>query len=200
MREGSQKIRIYGELIVAPLEKIRPNPWNPKPSDADRSMIRQSIGRLGYKRPIVVYRVEENGEEYYRIIDGEQRWRVLAQEGVAEVEVFLIPIQDDETAKLLMINFQDARVEFDLISLAELVKQRGDLVLPYTPKQLNALFISNQTELNKKARAKEVKGIKPHDHQPITAYMCVKCGLIITKEEYEMIFGPKKEDGETNES
>jgi ParB/RepB/Spo0J family partition protein len=69
------------------LEKIIPNPEQPRRDFADLDSLAQSIKEHGLINPIAV---EQSGELYI-LIDGERRWRAAKMAGLKEIEAFVKP-------------------------------------------------------------------------------------------------------------
>jgi ParB/RepB/Spo0J family partition protein len=69
------------------LEKIIPNPEQPRRDFADLDSLAQSIKEHGLINPIAV---EEAGEMYI-LIDGERRWRAAKMAGLKEIEAYVKP-------------------------------------------------------------------------------------------------------------
>ena len=128
------------------IDKIHPNPWNPNvQTDFMYQKTRASIIKLGFVDPLTVRQV---GKEY-EIIDGEHRWKVIAElkeNGMADeereyfetnankeelqktIDTGNIPCTDlgeipDHVARQLTIVLNNTRGETDNIKLAEMVTE-----------------------------------------------------------------------------
>jgi hypothetical protein len=105
------------KLLVVEIDKIQPNPWNPKQKDtAEYKVLVEGIRVKGQRLPIVV---RELGDKY-EILDGEQRWRACQELKFKKVLVYNEGKVDDKEAKELTLWYQH-QVPFDEILLAKLV-------------------------------------------------------------------------------
>jgi ParB family chromosome partitioning protein len=88
-----------------PLERIRPNPHQPRAQFADDALaeLAASIREVGVLQPVVVRPDEEEGR--YVLIAGERRWRAAQQAGLAEIPAM---IRDEREAST---NVTEALIE-----------------------------------------------------------------------------------------
>lgn len=107
-----------GELIWLKLDELRPNTWNPNEMDEEKlEKERTSISRFGMILPIVAR--ENNG---YEIIDGENRWNVLAELGHELAPVFNLGTVPDAKAQQMTIVLNELRGEPNREKLGTLLK------------------------------------------------------------------------------
>lgn len=133
------------------LDQLRPNPWNPNVMTAAlRDKLRKEMEAHGYIVPIIVRPAGKRGGggTTYEIIDGEQRWDELRQEGIKEVDVVVRDLDDTE-ARIATVNLNELRGEWDPDGLSRLVqelrteKSLGELAerLPFTTSDLHRLSV-----------------------------------------------------------
>ena len=87
-----------GPLRRIPVTSIRPNPFQPRKSFSDDSLLTlaSSVRELGVLQPLIVRPVEgESGQ--YELIAGERRWRAASLAGLETVPVL---VQDDVNDRL----------------------------------------------------------------------------------------------------
>src|SRR5579884_2970108 len=85
----------------APIEKLKPNPRNPRRSftEAQLDELAASIKERGIIQPIVV---REAGEEY-EIIAGERRWRAAQRAGLHDVPIAIVDASDVQSLEYAII-------------------------------------------------------------------------------------------------
>jgi hypothetical protein len=104
---------------VVPIEKLRPNSWNPnKQSDFIYAKEKNSIQTFGFVDPVTV---RENGEDY-EIIDGYHRWQAAKDLGLKEISINNLGKITEANAKKLTIILNELRGEYDPLKLAEVIK------------------------------------------------------------------------------
>ncbi len=105
-----------GSVLKAPLEKIKPNPNQPRREFDQEALLElsQSIERDGIIQPIIVRRMP-NGE--FQIIAGERRWRAATIASLKEVPVIVRDADDQKVLELAIVeNIQ--REDLNPIELA----------------------------------------------------------------------------------
>jgi ParB family chromosome partitioning protein len=98
----------------APVEKLRPNPRNPRRlfTEGELEELASSIRERGIIQPIVV---REMGDEF-EIIAGERRWRAAQRAGLHDVPIAIVEATDAQSLELAIVeNVQRA----DLNALEE---------------------------------------------------------------------------------
>ncbi len=92
-----------GEVRTLPLEKIRPNPFQPRkefqPEELDD--LADSIRENGLLQPLIV-RPSPGGRDLWELVAGERRFRAVSQLGWTDVAV-LIKEVDDQTLLILAL-------------------------------------------------------------------------------------------------
>lgn len=94
----------YGEatsLPEVPIEKVRPNPKQPRRSFRDDLLheLAQSIRTQGIIQPLVVRPVGDS----FELIAGERRWRAARMAGLARVPVVIRDADDAEAIRLALV-------------------------------------------------------------------------------------------------
>lgn len=119
------------QVIPVPLEKIRPNVYNPNAvAPPEMKLLYESIRADGYTMPIVCYHDRETDE--YIIVDGFHRYRIMLEHpdiyererGMLPVSVIDKPI-DERMASTIRHNRARGSHSVDLMS--NIVKELHDL-------------------------------------------------------------------------
>jgi len=93
---------------TVPIEKLRPNPDQPRRSfnDAALSELAESIGSKGVIQPLIV---RETADDMFEIVAGERRWRAAQQAGLHDLPVLVRELSDAEVLQFAIIeNIQRA--------------------------------------------------------------------------------------------
>lgn len=96
-REASDRTLAY-----LPVESLLPNPYQPRTSFAEESLVdlSRSIKEMGVIQPIIV-RASGNGR--YEIVAGERRWRAARLAGIPKIPAVVRPLSDAESLELALI-------------------------------------------------------------------------------------------------
>jgi ParB family transcriptional regulator, chromosome partitioning protein len=88
-------------LISIPVEKIVPNPFQPRIlfSEIELDELSDSIRQHGVMQPIVV----RNTARGYELIAGERRWRATQRAGISEIPALVRDLNDQQVAGLALI-------------------------------------------------------------------------------------------------
>ena len=133
------------KIVDLSLDQLKPASWNANVMDeADISRLNKSLTEFGFVQNLVVRPI---GDGTYEVIAGNQRLRVLRQQGVASVQCAAVDV-DDARAKLLSQVLNRTHGEDDLGLRAELMRQvlgewpsdRIIALLPETSESLQALM------------------------------------------------------------
>lgn len=101
-------------------ELIHPAKDNPNEMDtATMKALRSDIENNGFVQPVLV-RPDPEGEGTYEIVDGEHRWRVLGEMGLASVPC-VVTEADDTDAAIRRITMNRLRGQFVPVRLAHLL-------------------------------------------------------------------------------
>ena len=97
-----QEQQPQGGMETLPLQKIEPNPGQPRRSfdEEELEALAESIRLHGVIQPLTVRRMPTG---YYQIIAGERRWRASRMAGLSEVPVVVIEADDRKAAELALI-------------------------------------------------------------------------------------------------
>ena len=87
----NQKSPVYN-VIAVPIEKIKPNTYNPKSvAPPEMKLLYESIREDGYTMPIVCYHSQKN--DTYIIVDGFHRYRIMLDyPDIYEREQGMLPV------------------------------------------------------------------------------------------------------------
>jgi ParB family chromosome partitioning protein len=130
VEELSRSNRTIGKIL--PIEKIEPNPDQPRVEIGDLTDLASSIKEKGVLEPLLVKPVRETGT--WMIIAGERRWRSAKLAGLKEVPVIELDIDEKSIAEIALIeNLQrkDLTVWEEADGLAALATRYG-----YTHEQI----------------------------------------------------------------
>jgi ParB family transcriptional regulator, chromosome partitioning protein len=86
----------------APVEKLKPNPRNPRRdfTDAELNELTDSIKEHGIIQPIIVREAEDGA---YEIIAGERRWRAAQRAGLHDVPIAIVEATDAQSLEFAII-------------------------------------------------------------------------------------------------
>lgn len=142
------------EVLKVPLTMLVPNSWNPNEMDPDDyQKARISIRRFGFIDPITV-RHHEDGVRL-QIIDGEHRWKAAVDEGLHEVLVTVIDVDDADAEQLTFI-LNELRGKPNPQKLTALVRDLAskrsmaelEAVLPLRRQQLAAMVAERRAAID----------------------------------------------------
>lgn len=98
----SQEAEADNGLKILPLQKVEPNPNQPR-RDFDPEALEalsESIAQHGVLQPLTVRELESG---YYQIIAGERRWRAARLAGLREIPAIVIEADDKKATELALI-------------------------------------------------------------------------------------------------
>ena len=108
------------ETRMVAVSDMNPASYNPRkdltPSDALYKKLKKSIDEVGYIAPIVW------NEATGHIVGGHQRYKVLVEQGVDQIEVTVVNIADETEEKRLNIELNKAVGDWDFPALADILK------------------------------------------------------------------------------
>jgi len=105
------------------LGQVQANSWNCNyMGEIEREALKQRLNTQGPKamEPLIVRQIP-NGN--YEIVDGEHRWKIAQELGWDTIEVFVLDIPDDLTAKTYCVSSSLLRGHTNWFKLATVVKQ-----------------------------------------------------------------------------
>jgi ParB family chromosome partitioning protein len=120
----SEKTSESGAVLLAPLDKIRPNPNQPRKSFDEDALVElaNSIREHGIIQPIIVEEVEDG----YLIVAGERRFRAARYAGLGEIPVIVRAYSEEKRLEVSLIeNIQ--RTDLNPIEEASVYKALMDL-------------------------------------------------------------------------
>ncbi|KAB7614561.1 ParB/RepB/Spo0J family partition protein [Amylibacter sp. SFDW26] len=90
--------------IVVPIEKVRPNPDQPRQDFGQKELeeLASSISEKGVIQPIIV-RTDPKDENLYQIIAGERRWRASQIALVHDIPIIIREMDDTEVLEVAII-------------------------------------------------------------------------------------------------
>ena len=92
------------EIVLVPVEKIRPNPKQPR-RDFDEAALHElseSIRASGVLQPILVRPVEED-DYLYELVAGERRWRASNLAELEEIPAIIKTLGDEESLAIALV-------------------------------------------------------------------------------------------------
>ena len=102
------------------IERLKPAKYNPrkdlKPGDPAYEKIKRSLNTFGYVDPVIWNEVTGN------IVGGHQRYKVLAAEGLTEIDCVVVHIENPQDEKALNIALNKAVGEWEPTALADLLQ------------------------------------------------------------------------------
>jgi len=98
VEELARNYRSIGKII--PIQKIAPNPEQPRVEIGDLSELTSSIQQNGVLEPLLV---KPNGDGTWMIIAGERRWRAANLAGLSEVPCIEFDIDEKTIAEIALI-------------------------------------------------------------------------------------------------
>ena len=127
MGDFSQEAEADNGLKILPLQKVEPNPNQPR-RDFDPEALEalsESIAQHGVLQPLTVRELESG---YYQIIAGERRWRAARLAGLREIPAIVIEADDKKATELALIeNLQreDLNPVEEAMGYSRLLKEYG---------------------------------------------------------------------------
>ena len=101
------------------MDRLKPAKYNPrkdlKPGDPAYEKIKRSLNDYGYLDPVIWNEVTGN------IVGGHQRYKILAAEGITEIDCVVVHIENPQEEKALNIALNKAVGEWEPVALAELL-------------------------------------------------------------------------------
>src|SRR6056297_307531 len=118
-RKGGNRMKQDVIIRKVPVTDINPAQYNPrkdlKPGDAAYEKLKRSMTEFGYVEPIIW------NEETGNIVGGHQRYKVLIEEGHAEVECVVVKLSP-EKEKALNVALNKVTGDWEFEALADLIK------------------------------------------------------------------------------
>ena len=138
-----------GEIIRIPIDKIAPNPYQPRKAFAREQLVElaQSISQYGVLQPISVRRI--NGA-FYELVAGERRLRAGRLAGLTEIPAIVMHITDRDSAMIALIE----NLQREGLSFMEEAEGYANLISDYsmTQEQLARQVGKSQSAVANKLR------------------------------------------------
>jgi len=108
---------VRSELLHIPVDKIRPNPENPRLifNQERLDALAESISQVGILVPLIVFQ-EDDGR--YILLDGERRWQCAKRLNIKEVPANIIAKPSKIENILRMFNIHNVREDWELMPTA----------------------------------------------------------------------------------
>jgi DNA modification methylase len=107
-------------ILKVPVAEINPAPYNPRidlqPGDPDYEKLKKSIATFGYVEPLVW------NQRTKTLISGHQRFKILIEQGITEVEVSVVDLSCEQE-KVLNLALNKIRGDWDEDKLAVLLEE-----------------------------------------------------------------------------
>ena len=119
-----EKHGIVGRPELVPLDRVKPNKWNPnRMTERMRAGLRKSLedGWLS-SAALLVLGTDDTGTKHNIIIDGEQRWTVAKDMGFKRAPMVFVNGWSLARAKAFTIKANQLRGEWDEASLSDLLR------------------------------------------------------------------------------
>lgn len=116
---------VVGVVVMAPLDSVRPNGWNPNQmSKQMEKSFREGLRKDGWlaSQALLIWESDENGVSKGLIIDGEHRWTAARELGLTEGPMVHLRNLPEAEAKALTIKMNQKRGEFNEGSLTALLE------------------------------------------------------------------------------
>ena len=174
------------------IERLKPAKYNPrkdlKPGDPVYEKIKRSMHDFGYVDPVIWNEVTGN------IVGGHQRYKVLAAEGVPEIDCVVVHIENPQDEKALNIALNKAVGEWEPKALADLL---SDLQVSGYDIGATGFDAAEVDELFSKMHDKDVKDdeteLNAENIEPF-----VKSGDLWTLGRHKMLCGDATAENDLN--
>lgn len=117
---------LRGEVEVLPLNRVKPNPWNPnKVPEYVMEAIKAGYTTDGWlvSQALLVWETDEKGKQKRLIIDGEHRWHCALEVGMEEGPMVLLKGLTEAEAKALTVKLNQKRGDWDMAGLSKLLHE-----------------------------------------------------------------------------
>ena len=174
------------------IERLKPAKYNPrkdlKPGDPAYEKIKRSMHDFGYVDPVIWNEVTGN------IVGGHQRYKVLAAEGVPEIDCVVVHIENPQDEKALNVVLNKAVGEWEPKALADLL---SDLQVSGYDIGATGFDAAEVDELFSKVHDKDVKDdeteLRAENIEPF-----VKPGDLWTLGRHKMLCGDATAENDLN--
>lgn len=121
--------RITGKVVLTPLDRVQPNSWNPNVmTEFQLESTREGMLREGWLAAyaLLVWGTDETGARRDIIIDGEHRWRIARELGLAKGPMVFLDGLTEARAIELTIAMDNKRGRFDDVKLRDAIYLIGE--------------------------------------------------------------------------
>jgi len=137
-------MKILENNLKVPIDKIKPNKYNPKPDYNESEELKVEFGKIknslkvhGQVDPLQVREVED----YYELVNGYHRLKAMQELGFKEAEVKNFGKISEEEAIKIALSMEELRIPLDIIETAKLIKrikesETGLEGLPYLEEEI----------------------------------------------------------------
>jgi ParB family chromosome partitioning protein len=139
--------RAIGRLNLIPIDKILPNPENPRIffRQVEMESLMVSISQYGIQVPLTVY--SDDGR--YFLIDGERRWRCAKKLNLKQIPAMVQDKPSTLENLLLMYNIHALREQWDYFTIASKLERIIDLYQKETKEKPSEAMLSEITGLTR---------------------------------------------------
>lgn len=128
MSELTFSAKKLGEVILVPIDSIRPFPNQPRQYFDQQKLaeLAASIKAVGQKVPGLVKKINEsdNGCPHnYELIDGQRRWHAISMAGKSEMKVIVTEVKDENDQFLISVVANFGRAEHGPLEIASAIKR-----------------------------------------------------------------------------
>ncbi len=119
-------IQVRGEVVTRRLDSVTRNSWNPNTMTEEmKESLLYGLQRDGWlaSQALLIWGTDETGKRQDLIIDGEHRWVIATDDGMAEGPMVFLDGLTGVEAKALTIKMNQKRGEWDPELLAGVVKE-----------------------------------------------------------------------------
>lgn len=123
--ESQEGPRVVGDVVMAPLDSVRPNDWNANEFTTDElEALRHGLRLDGWlkSQSLLIWGTDERGARRDIIIDGEHRWVVASDIGFKKGPMVFLDGLSEAEATALTIKLGNRRGKPDHTKLAPVVK------------------------------------------------------------------------------
>ena len=161
-------------IKIVSIDQVEPNDYNyNKMSEDQMNQELASLEEFGVVRSIVTYQKEKGGK--YIIIDGEHRFKILKEAGVARCPIRNLGVVPESDAKLLSVTLNEVRGQTDYIKMADLFSSIKDYsledmaaILPYGADELGSIIDSADFDWDEYGFGDDYEETKVTDFATIT--------------------------------
>ncbi|MDD5605143.1 MAG: ParB N-terminal domain-containing protein [Dehalococcoidales bacterium] len=137
------------KIVDIRLKKLKPSPWNPnRMEEAIVARLKSSLARYGMVEPLVVRPISD----YYEILGGNQRFKLISEIGLDPVPCVIVDL-DDTQAKILAQALNGLHGEDDLGLKAKILTEALQTI---SPKELISILPETADSLKSLSQINEI--------------------------------------------